>query len=363
MQRQPLDRIQVNGFKSIRELDLPLGKLNVLIGPNGAGKSNFVGLFRLLNSIVERRLGLYTGQNGGAENLLHFGTKSTEYIGVSLHFGTNAYTCRLMPTQDDSLVFGLEECLYRPPLSKHPRPFTESLGSGHGESRLSREPGRPVVAHVLESLESWIVYHFHDTSDSARVRKACDMADNRRLRPDASNLAAYLYMLRAQHPGYYQNIVDAIGLTAPFFDGFVLEPDRLKPDSIRLEWRHKESDRYFGPQALSDGTLRFVCLATLLMQPVLPTTVLLDEPELGLHPQAIGLLAEMLKSAATRTQLVVATQSVTLVNHFDPDVIVVVEQRQGRSVFRRLAPEEIANWIDDYGMGDLWEKNVFGGRP
>jgi len=363
MQRQPLDRITVSGFKSIRELDLPLAKLNVLIGPNGAGKSNFVGLFRLLNSIVERRLGLYAGQSGGADNLLHFGSKTTERIDIKLSFGNNAYLCILTTTEDDSFVFEHEECQFKPPLSKHKEPLREHLGAGHRESRLDKETMRPVVAHVLESLESWIVYHFHDTSDSARVRKACDLADNRRLRPDASNLAAYLYALKSQHPGHYRNIVDAVALTAPFFEDFVLEPDRLKPDSIRLEWRHKESDRYFGPQALSDGTLRFICLVTLLMQPVLPTTVLLDEPELGLHPQAIGLLAEMLKSAATRTQLVVATQSVTLVNHFDPDAIVVVEQKKGQSLFRRLAPEEIASWIDDYGMGDLWEKNIIGGRP
>jgi predicted ATPase len=267
-----------------------------------------------------------------------------------------------VPSESDGLVFQQEECAFEKQRTQGI--WTEDLGSGHAESTLSeRATYRPVVSCVLDGLGSWVVYHFHDTSDSARVRKSCDLADNKRLRPDASNLAAFLYFLKQKHPGEYRNIVDTIRLTAPFLDDFVLEPDRLKPDTIRLAWRHTQSDRYFGPPTLSDGTLRFTCLATLLLQPDLPTTILMDEPELGLHPQAIGLLAELMKSAATRTQIVVATQSVTLVNHFEPKDIVVVEQRNGRSLFRRLSDAETSEWLDDYGVGDLWEKNLLGGRP
>jgi len=358
----PLKSLHVAGFKSLQDVTLNLHRLNLLIGANGVGKSNFIQVFRLLNHLVEKRLQLYVGQSGGADNLFHFGQKATATIEVDLSFGPNTYSCSLVPSENDGLVFQKEECTFEKQRTQGI--WTEDLGSGHAESTLSeRATYRPVVSYVLDGLGSWIVYHFHDTSDSARVRKACDLADNKRLRPDASNLAAFLYLLQQKHPGEYRNIVDTIRLTAPFLDDFVLEPDRLKPDSIRLAWRHTQSDRYFGPHTLSDGTLRFTCLATLLLQPDLPTTILMDEPELGLHPQAIGLLAELMKAAATRTQIVVATQSVTLVNHFEPKDIVVVEQQSGRSLFRRLSDAETSDWLDDYGVGDLWEKNLLGGRP
>lgn len=121
----------------------------------------------------------------------------------------------------------------------------------------------------------------------------------------------------------------------------------------------------FGPHALSDGTLRFICLATLFLQPPeqLPATIVLDEPELGLHPYAIALLADMVRSAAQHTQVILATQSVTLVNQFEPEDILVVDRIQGKSAFRRLGKEEMASWLEDYGLGDLWEKNLLGGRP
>jgi predicted ATPase len=189
------------------------------------------------------------------------------------------------------------------------------------------------------------------------------LEDNRILRPDAANLAAFLYRLMQNNPDHYANIVDATRMVAPFLDEFVLEPSRLNQEKIRLEWREKGSDTYFNAFALSDGTLRFICLSTLLLQPILPSTILLDEPELGLHPYAITVLAELLRGAATRTQVIVSTQSVNLVNQFEPADIIVVEREEGQSVFRHLDKAEMGTWLDDYGLGDLWEKNIIGGRP
>jgi predicted ATPase len=176
-------------------------------------------------------------------------------------------------------------------------------------------------------------------------------------------LSAFLYRLREMKADNYRNIVDAVRLVAPFFHDFNLRPDRLNPRKIRLEWQEVGSDSYFDAHALSDGTLRFVCLATLLLQPVPPTTILIDEPELGLHPYAITVLAELFRATAHRAQLLVSTQSVTLVNQLEPQDVIVAERREGESVFRRLEDEEIATWLDDYALGELWEKNVLGGRP
>jgi predicted ATPase len=360
-----LDRVRVAGYKSIRDQELTLRPLNVLIGANGSGKSNLIGAFRLLNEIVSQNFQVSVGTMGGADALLHFGRKRTEEILLRFQSGKNAYLCRLVPTAGDSMVFGEERVYFQAP--GYSRPYDEHLGGGHKETELpgavERSARRTISHHVLDAFKSWKIYHFHDTSDSARVKQTGDLDDNARLRADAGNLAAFLYRLRERKADHYRNIVDAVRLVAPFFHDFNLRPDRLNPRKIRLEWQEVGSDSYFDAHALSDGTLRFVCLATLLLQPVPPTTILIDEPELGLHPYAITVLAELFRATAHRAQLLVSTQSVTLVNQLEPQDVIVAERREGESVFRRLEDEEIATWLDDYALGELWEKNVLGGRP
>ncbi len=195
------------------------------------------------------------------------------------------------------------------------------------------------------------------------MKKSSDINDNSFLRRDGSNLAAFLYFLKEKHPGIYRNIVDTIRLVAPFFDDFTLAPSRLNNDQIMLEWKQVGTDAYFNASSLSDGTLRFMCLTTLLLQPDPPSTIIIDEPELGLHPYAISILSEMMKAASKRTQVIVSTQSVTLVNHFNPEDIVVVEMQNNETSMRRLEKDKLEEWMQDYSIGELWEKNVFGGRP
>ena len=358
-----LDKITIKGFKSIRSMEeFELKPLNVLIGANGAGKSNFIGVFKLLNEMVQENLQVYVGKSGGADQLLHYGHKTTEAIHIHLQFGQNAYECTLT-TAGDALIFEEENVYFHAP--KYPSPYQKRLRTGYKESVLPERAGEreAIAEHVLAAMQGWKIYHFHDTGESAKIKKLCDLGDNRMLRPDASNLAAYLYLLKEKDPQYYRNICDIIRLAAPFFGDFALRPSPLNPDKIKLEWTEKGSDAYFDASSLSDGTLRFISLTTLLTQPNLPQTILLDEPELGLHPYAITVLAGMLKSAATKTQIVVSTQSVTLVNQFDPEAIVVVDRKDGQSTFKRPVKEEIESWLDDYSLGELWEKNLIGGRP
>lgn len=362
-----IDRIQITGFKSIRSADITLGPLNVLIGPNGVGKSNFIALFRLLNQIIERRLQTHVRTVGGANALLYFGRKRTPSLKLDLMFsdGRNGYICQLQGADDGSLFFSDEETLFHNK-EQYTRPYSRVIGSGHQETRLTNEQSATstgTAQYVITAMRSWRIYHFHDTSPEAKVKQECEVHDNRVLKGDASNLAAFLYLLREKHTAHYRNIVDAVRMVAPFFEDFVLEPLALKPGNIRLEWREKGAEDVFGPSALSDGTLRFMCLATLLLQPYLPTTILLDEPELGLHPYAITLLAELLRGAATKTQVIASTQSTSLVNQFEPQEVIVVERDEGQSIFRRLDEASMKDWLEDYGLGDLWEKNLLGGRP
>lgn len=361
-----LREIHIQGFKSIRDQRLLFGTLNVFIGGNGSGKSNLVGVFQFLNRIANQQLQTYTGEAGGANTLLHFGRKRTEKMGLRIEFETlpnksNIYEFELKPTDEDRFIFEKEITFFWDKES-YLQPYSGDCWTGHAEAKIGESEKR-IAQYVQGCLDSYRIYHFHDTSPSARVKQTCDVSDNRFFRADAGNLAAFLYRLEKMDPNYFENIEGTIRQVAPFFRRFKLEPDALNPEKIRLEWEEHGSDTYFGPAALSDGTLRFICLPTLLLQPTLPSLILIDEPELGLHPAATQMLAGFLQSAATRTQLIVATQSVTLINQLLPEHVWVVDRKEGQSIFRHLKEADMSSWLEDYGLGELWEKNILGGRP
>ena len=371
-----LTHITLRGFKSIKELNLGLGPVNVLIGPHGAGKSNFLSFFRMLDELIEGHLQLFTGCSGGANALLCYGTQVTNCIDAELYFDRGGYEIQLTPTEDDRLVFGQEILHFaHPPESL----FKEALGSGHKEALAPgeyKESKSGVHKDVVPTLGSWKVYHFHDTSLTARIRQTGDLHENDRLEPDAGNLAAFLYMLQKRHPPNYGLIRSAVRRVFPRFEDFALRPSPLNPDKIRLEWQEHGSDYRFGPHQLSDGTLRFMGLATLLIQPNLPSTILIDEPELGLHPSTLTVLAGLVRSASSRAQFILTTQSVSFLDEFEPEDIITVERREsttlsvsdfrdgfGESVFRRHESESLREWLNAYSLGELWEMNVLGGRP
>lgn len=370
---EAIKKLTIEGFKSIRKMeDFELRSLNVMIGANGAGKSNFVGFFRLLREMIDQRLQLAVSTEGGADACLYMGPKLTKEIVAKLYFGNNGYEFTLRPTADNRLVFADEATFFKGQFG----PTRRSLGSGHTEARLKDlkdDPGvtaRYGVPHyVFEAVSSWVVYHFHDTSATASVRRQGAVNDNVSLRPNAENLAAYLYRLQSTHPSVYQKVRDIVRLATPFFDDFKLRPVPTNPELIQLEWSQRDSDYLFRASQLSDGTLRFICLATALLQPSLPATVLFDEPELGLHPYALTLLANLFQQAAkgvgdyVSQQVVVSTQSAPLLNEFAPEDVIVVERSQGQSTFRRLESANLSEWLQEYSLGELWQKNVLGGRP
>jgi predicted ATPase len=360
-----LQKLTIKNFKSIREQSLALGPLNIFIGGNGAGKSNLIEAFRFLREIVNQNLAGYTAIKGGADKLLHFGRKRSPEMEMYLEFVdgdiSNAYEVKIRGTDDDSLMIWQETAFYHE-RNRYKKPYDHHVSSVSKESKL-KQVSHICARQVIRDLESYRVYHFHDTSDTAAVKGTCDVEDNRFLRPQAENLAAFLYWLQEKKPDHMANILDTVRQVAPFLDFFTLAPSKHNESKIRLEWREKGSDDYFSASSLSDGTLRFICLATLLLQPDLPAVILLDEPELGLHPAAITLLADLLSSASNRTQVMVATQSVTLVNQYDPEQVWAVDRVESQSMFRHLGGEDMSAWLEDYSLGELWEKNVLGARP
>jgi predicted ATPase len=365
-----LDYITIKGFKSIADLDrLELRPLNVLIGPNGSGKSNFIGAFAFLHEIRAGRLQNYVRSAGGPDELLHFGVKTTSELRLEVSFlgGTNSYELTLRYAAGNDTLFPAEERTTFWDRSRFPRPYARGLSPVEGglEAGISASNLSQVPDWVQLRIDQWRLFHLHDTSETAPMRRTAKLNDNLYLRPDGGNLPAFLYLLRHRHAASYELIRSTIALVAPFFDDFHLEPDRLNPDTIRLAWRHRDSSKYFGAASLSDGSLRFMVLATLFLQPpsLRPSTILVDEPELGLHPYAIGLLASLAKQASVDTQVLISTQSPLLLDHLDPKDILVTERDQGSSRFSRLDTARLEGWLERYSLGQLWEKNELGARP
>jgi predicted ATPase len=351
-----LSRIVLKGFKSIVECDIELNKINVLIGANGAGKSNFIGFFRMMQQLLEENLQVFVSRQGSPDTLLHFGRKTTEQLEFRLYLGNNGYFAALAATQDNRLMF-VEEFFWWNLAAEY------ELGKGHFETKAFSIAGTIIHENILSTMMGWRVYHFHDTSDSAYVKQRHGINDNNYLRPDARNLAAFLYLLRENYSSSYQKIFKTIKLVAPFFGDFYLRPSPQNNEFIELEWFERGHDIPFKAHLLSDGTLRFICLTTVFLQPedFQPETILVDEPELGLHPYAITVLASLIRTVSK--QVIVSTQSVELLNEFDASDVIVVDRNNGCSSLRRLEERELEEWLKDYSLGELWKKNLIGGRP
>jgi predicted ATPase len=354
MPSNALDFITIKGFKSIASIEkLALRPINVVIGANGSGKSNFIGVFEFLHAIREGKLRDYITVAGGADKVLHFGSKVTNQIFLTLSFGDDRYELRLLPTGTDSLDSVDESIRF-------------AAGRPASVQMLDRTASDPTAMRWMrDHIGNWRIYHLHDTSPTSTMRKTAKVDDNRFLRPNGSNLAPFLYFLREKHNACYALIQRTIQQVAPFFDDFQLDRLRLKPDDIKLEWRHKRSDHYFDSSSLSDGTLRFMALVTLFLQPkeYRPSLILVDEPELGLHPYAITMLAALIRQASVDTQVIMSTQSSLLLDHFEPEDILVADLVKGATQLTRLDSSQLAKWLENYSLGQLWEKNELGGRP
>ncbi len=366
MPSDALDYITVKGFKSIASIEkLKLGPINVVIGANGSGKSNFLEVFSFLHAVGEGRLGTYVGVAGGAEKVLHFGSKTTKeiYFHASFSYQARQYELTLSPTADDGLFPSSEVVRLGRSASTQLRGSRARLKGR--EAAVSYPKAVGIEGWVREQLGGWRVYHLHDTSSSSPMRKTARVHDNDFLRADGSNLAAFLFWLRLRHADAYSLIRRTVQRVAPFFDDFLLNPLKLNPDDIKLEWRHRSSDQYFDASSLSDGTLRFIALAALFLQPkeYRPSVILVDEPELGLHPFAIGLLAALIRQASVDTQVIVSTQSSLLLDHFQPEDVLVASRLGGGTQLTRLKSTKLRSWLDEYSLGQLWEKNEFAGRP
>lgn len=366
-----LNKIDLKGFKSIdgqNGQQIVLGDVTVLLGANGSGKTNLISFFKLLNFMTTGALQNYVAKQG-VNRLLFFGQKITESISFVLHFSSDeakdTYEVKLSHGLPDRLFVSGEKITFK----RHSQDKAQEyyLKCGNDESDLVND--RRSTSRILYKILSGIrTFQFHDTSDTAKIKDRGYVDDANYLRSDAGNLAAFLKVLKEHHSHYYDRIVRHIRRVMPQFGDFILEVLPGNDNYVRLNWVDAGSSDYlFGPDQISDGSLRFMALTTLLLQPptLMPKFIVLDEPELGLHPGAIAELANMIQTAAKTTQILVATQSTRLVDEFSANDLIVVERDESRksSIFRKLNEDELAKWLERYSLSELWEKNVLGGQP
>lgn len=366
-----ITNLSIENFKSIKKTDIELKNINILIGSNGAGKSNFISFFKLLNAITQKKLQYYTGEESGANNILHYGLKYSEYLNgkiVLKNQDTSSYYEFMMnPNTEGNLFFSREYLGYRNDRKYrdfYDYPYNIAQGNETGLHTPKHEL-RYIQPLIIERLSEYKVYHFHDTGKTARVKQSFNLFDNETLYEDARNLASFLYKLKETNEIALKKIEKTIKLVAPYFGEFILKQNPLSPEEIRLAWKEKNNeDMIFNASHLSDGTLRMICLITLFVQPNPPQVIILDEPELGLHPFALTVLSDLIKKVAdTGIQVIISTQSVPLIDKFSIEDIIVVEKGNDGSEFKRLEEEKLKEWLDDYTIGELWEKNLLGGRP
>lgn len=366
-----LTSIHIEGFRSLQDAEiLDLGPISLLIGANGTGKSNLLSALKMATLMATGGLKLLVGQAGGASSLLHYGPQHTPMMAIRLEFETDsggqvAFDARLGFAAGDSFIFLDERAGFRSDAGAEWRWI--SAGAGHSESRLAEIAQDDRTSQtVLRLLRRLNYFHFHDTSETSALRTNSRREDDRYLRSNGSNLGTYLLSLRdAEDPAHraaFLRIQDLVRQIAPFIRE--LAPRPLDGGTVRLDWIDDRGE-VFGPQHFSDGTLRAIALFTALGQPVgrLPLFCTIDEPELGLHPAALDLFCELVQSASAHCQVMLSTQSTSLLDRFEATDVIVAERSNSATVFRRLDAEGLSDWLHDYQLSDLFESNVLGGRP
>ena len=361
-----IESLHVKGFRSLADVQLDeIPNPMVLLGANGAGKSNVLRFVQLLQALAGRRLGEFVRRRGGADDQLFGGHQSTNRIEAKVSsrtdLGTHTYAVTLEGTEAGDLSFVNEE--FTPCAAEAGEP---DCGQPNRESGFvlmaCSKSGDDRSKAAVDLLRDTMVYQFHDTSSASPIKTRWDAEDNHRLLEHGGNLAPVLVHLRRNDLPKYEMICRHIRRVLPEFDGFEIEADYGK---AILRWRAKTTKQTMGAHLTSDGSLRAFCLITLLNLPseLLPSIVLLDEPELGLHPFAVSLVSHMVKVLARERQVIVATQSPYFVDAFSLEEIVVLTMRDGKTEAKRFADGDFSHWLDEHSTGELWWKNLLGGYP
>jgi predicted ATPase len=396
------DYIKIEGFRSFKKVELEMPRLAVLIGPNGGGKSNFLDLLMLVAEAGNGQLANGVYKRGGFPNIA-FGFDPSQEAGIELRF-KEALWWRV-PTRggDDKLDVRFKmavrnygsiaqvtaesvwqesatepslcaEMVSRGPAGAVLRAPNEA-GAVVAEERRGVTPSELVISQVKDSekypassfvlreLAGWTLYRDIDVGPEARVRQPTLIRPDVLLLPDGSNLSSVLHSIQQGHPDLWSEILedlhtayqDFVKLTVPAGGG---------DGKVHLRWFERPYEKEgMSANLLSDGTLKLLCLMAILKTPDPPSLICIDEPELGLHPDWIKLVAELLQDAAARTQVIVATHSPHIVAKLEPEQVIVTEKVEGETHLNQLKTRDLGNWLKDFSLAELWLSGEIGGRP
>lgn len=364
-----LSELEIRGYKSIpfqHPLKLEFGNVNILLGANGAGKSNIVSFFKMLGFMMSGALQIHIAKEGTNQQFLYYGSKKTPTMCATLCFKDDKvcdkYSFSLTSAVPNRLIISSEEIEWQQ--KPGARPFKLQLKSDFNESALidSAQKTEQFIRNLLRGCK---VYQFSDSSSESALRQSSTVDSAHYLQSEGNNLASFLLYLKNNHPESFKRITQYVRLVVPQFNEFYLEPER---GYVSLRWTDTSANDYvFTANQFSDGSIRFIALATLLLQPekTMPFVIIIDEPELGLHPFAIGQLNEMIKDASLHAQIIIATQSHEILDGFLPDDVTIIERGHeiDGTIAHKLAETDYKHWLEEYSLSELWDKNVIGGNP
>ena len=394
-----LERISIEGFRSFRSLqDFELRNINVLIGANGSGKSNFIDFIEWIGDTARialdeqdksaRKKGLWDND----EMLFFIGKEPAPQTVFRLTTAGINYSLTMPKGQLEGATFSLDNKTFH--FSTHAGKENSGEDSREGNDAdvsmahddgvgvsmahddgvgvsMAHDDGVGVsMAHdanpadaqeaynFFRLLADLKVYHFHNIRETLSGNPTNPDLPDDKLARDGANIARFLRHLKLNHSFHYEKILYRVSMDSPFIEDFILDPiEGGHTNDIQLRWKQKHVNHVFHPCQLSDGTLRLVCLAAVLLQPEPPTAIVIDEPEMGLHPDAIYLLGETIRDASYKTQVIIATQSPLLVDRFELEDLVIASRQNGASQFTRYTREYMKDFLENYTLGELWQNN------
>jgi predicted ATPase len=382
--------LHVDGYRCLVDVDLELRSLMVLIGPNASGKTSMLEVLTLLRDGAQGKLAEALSRRGGLTEILSKGDSDRDSLRIEIEadleskVGIKPIHYRLTISQMGTAGYSItrERLEWHLDAAGEPVPFIHA-GPGHvlyADPDKSGELSRPTwlykaselaLAQVpkmyrepeafRDALAQTRFYSYLDVGHRAVIRLPQALTPTTQPGPNGENLYSTLYNLRATDSDSYQRIEDALRAAFPGFDR--LEFPVVGAGQVTLAWYQEGLNDPFYPTQLSEGTLRFLWLATLMLAPDLPSITLIDEPEVSLHPELLKLLSGLMREAALHTQLVVATHSPDLIRWLEPDEVVVLDKEGERATLTWADTLDLEEWLRRYTLADLWLMGEMGGRP
>lgn len=388
-----LSHLHVTGFRSFLDQEIELRNLNVLIGSNGSGKSSLLDLFEILSRAGQQQLNNAIAERGGIDAVLTWDKPTALF--VLMRFAPTGFFIEETHGVDFELLAtkqGIGYRIVREIVTKLPAlrvlEMTDGRGTAQnmltGGSGLQSPPngGELTLAQIRDAqsyptpdkvrryLSNIAVYRGFDTYTGAPIRDAAFIGTQyadlppTRLMDGGDNLTSVLYLMK-NDPKYqdaFEEYESALRRAFPAFQELRFPPAGGQGKTI-LSWKVSTTKRLVEASVLSDGMLRFMCLLAALYDPEPPSLLCIDEPEAGLHPQLLRLLASVIRGASERIQIIITTHSADLLSYLKtPEAVMVVESKNGISELQRLDEERLKGWLEEYTLGELWEQGELGGR-